>query len=381
MQGTQRSISRAQELIDEALSTPDSTVEVAPPQPERSARVPAVSTSSVLGNWSENMLPVGRPPPIHGHKRYSDVIPSSNASSVNGAVVPEPAKHTVTAAGQGSKRPQPASKELKPTGVASVPDTAISARTNLPAWTTSTFASITAATPSPTLQVSTSNSPTLEEHSTSIRSSPPALPPNTPSSGDSDEDRDRVLSPQGSVHSPAVAAPDVVNMEVGGAGGGAVDMNTEFPPLQSRSKSDPQVGSFLAKTKQQSQPSCDDITLPVKTQAEKTMSVTSSWPMMAPLPVPSSTPASIEDVSSPPLQSEKLPFVLSPPPTSPALEEESDKEGEASESSDLASPKTTTVVASDSGASVVSSLAVGTRPSSGAKSVAVTQATQQVIPN
>jgi hypothetical protein len=228
--------------------------------------------------------------------------------------------------------------------------------------------------PSPTLQAPMSCSPTLEEQGVSVRSPPPALPPNTPSSGDSDEDR--ILSPsQGSSHSPAVVM-DVVSMEVGGTGGGAVDMNTEFPPLampHSRSKSEPQVTSLPAKAKSRS--SCDDIT-PLKIQAahaEQAVSVTSSWPMVTPLSIPSNLVGS-ENVLSPPLPSEKLPFVPSPPPVSPNSDT-GEEEGESSDD-DHTSPKTTTAATmSDGSGGVASSLAVGTRPSKG---VAVTQSTQQV---
>lgn len=317
----------------------------------------------MLGNWSDTMLPVGVAAPSRIQKRYSDVIPS-NVS----AFVPEAAKLATAAA--GSKR---VSKEVvKPvptTGVTNVPDPAMSSRATASAWT-STFASITAATPSPTLQVSTSNSPILEEQSEYVRSPPPAQPPHTPSSGDSDEER--LLSPsQGSVHSPA----DVVSMEVGVAVGVAMDMNTEFPPLtmpHSCSKSEPQVSSLPAKAKQ-SQQSCDDITLIGASLAEQTVSVTSSWPKVAPLSLPSE-PGSSEDVS-PQLQLEKLPFTPSPPLTSPVLVEDTGGEEESSEG-DHASPKTTTATTSEVG--VVSSLAVGTRPLDAVKSVAVTQTTQQV---
>lgn len=161
-------------------------------------------------------------------------------------------------------------------------------------------------------------------------------------------------------------------MEVGGEEGVAVDMNAEFPPLtmpHSRSKSEPQVSSLPAKAKQ-SRPSCDDITLRGASLAEQAVSVTSSWPKVAPLSLPSE-PGSSEDVS-PQLQLEKLPFTPSPPPTSPVLVEDTDGEDESSEG-DHISPKTTT-----NEVGVVSSLAVGTRPLNPVTSVAVTQTTQQV---
>ena len=356
LQGTQRSVSKAQELIDEALSTPDSTVEISAPSTDRGSKISPAP--SVLGESPSSTGPTAPPT-----RRYSEVVPPKHSH-----VAPTTAVSTAS----GGKRPLLASKELvKPVstaGVTSVSDThtvavsAVSApRAGTNAWTntSSTFASITAVTPSPTLQVSASTSPTLEEHTlTGVRSPPP----HTPSLVDSDEDR--VLSPaQPSLPSPVEVGRTVASqpslpspVEAGRAVPSPVDvgispvektvsqermvdMNTEFPPLttpHSRSKSDPQV-STLAPAK-------------VKVQDPPDVRVASEAP-----PHTSPTPTSSEDtmLTSAPSSSDKLPFVASPPKSPPAKEEGGKGEG-ATESH---APKTTVDVG------VVSSLPMGGHPS------------------
>lgn len=370
LQGTQRSVSKAQELIDEALSTPDSTVEISAPSTDRGAKISP--SPSVLG---ESPLSAGMAAPPTT-RRYSEVVPSKHSHVATTT--------TAVSTSSGGKRPLLASKELvrpvSTAGVTSVSDThtvavsAVSAsRAGTSAWTntSSTFASITAVTPSPTLQVSASSSPTLEEHSlmTGVRSPPP----HTPSLVDSDEDR--VLSPaQPSLPSPVEVGRTVVSqarlpspVDLGrgavpspvelGLGSGAVpspvelvgkalsqervvNMNADFPPLttpHSRSKSDPQVSTLPpAKVKVQDPPAPD-----------VGVGATEAPPLTSP-------PATSSDDAMLTSPSDKLPFIA-PPLKSPPVKEEGGKGEGATEGH---THKTTVV---DVG--VVSSLAMGAHPS------------------
>lgn len=338
LQGTQRSISRAQELIDEALSVSDSNLEVSAPQPDRGARVHPVSTP--LGSRSDSPASggVAAPPPPRQLKRYSEVVPPKDSHSGGGASSAETTKPTTV-----GKRSALAPKDLPTSSEAPLAHS----RAGVPAWTTtsSTFASITAATPSPTLQVSTLGSPTLEEHSAPMQSPPPAIT-HSPSLGDSDEDG--VLSPaQGSVHSPS---GETISGEAG------VDMNEDFPPLATPQA--PQVTSFPVPASQQGS---DDLP-PNKEQLPQTVSVTNSWPLTE-LPAASDHPVSTEEEISPAkLRSQKLPFVPSPPASPAVVAGREDKEGVQEElEGGHTSPRTTMATSNDAGVSAVSSLAVGTK--------------------
>lgn len=398
MQGTQRSVSKAQELIDEALSTPDSTVEVSAPSIDRGPKVPPLplpTSPSVLGHSPDPSLSSGVPvPPSSGGvvssgdvaaapprqvKRYSEVIPSKESRVVSNSEV------SIST----SKPPQQPAKDLVSTSTGDSYTAVVcagSSRSGTTAWTTSsnTFASITAATPSPTFQTSASTSPTLEDQSvlgtsapsplTSAPSPLPSVPsPHPPAPSLPDSDEDRVLSPvQVGVSPPAEGPALSLEAEV-------VDMNAEFPPLTTphppmttphyRSQSDPQVHSLparLATTSVQPQeaPEARMLTMQTSHATSEVSSVSWSSPPTSQTGSVSSQEASL---TSDQLRSEKLPFISSP--KSPS-EENTGKGGEV--------PHRGRGSRGTSGSSEggVASLAVGTRPP---KSVGVIQPTQQVI--
>ena len=254
-QGTQRSITKAQDLIDEALSTPDNTLDFTVPSPTPSPDGGSSITTSntTTTTFSDSPLASVTVTTNHSKKKYSDIIPSKTppttttvfeasryiptetvTSRYNSCVPSTDDMKSVPAKEKGSHQASNVSPRT----------TASSSSARSKAWLietgVSSFASV-AAGGSPHHGTTT----TMGQRSPILAALQDDL---SQSVSDSEEERDREVRSSSSQRWQRQTPSGVVSItpEPSTAGGELdVNMSSEFPPLgkHSRSKSDPQVSS------------------------------------------------------------------------------------------------------------------------------------------